>query len=83
MVDMGESVKFTVIYEDGGEGWVMARIAELPEVITQGATLEEARSMVTSALRDWLEFYVQERAGEHLEVPPGARSEPIELTIAA
>jgi predicted RNase H-like HicB family nuclease len=80
---MGESVKFTVIYEDGGDGWVMARIAELPEVITQGATLEEARRMVGSALRDWLEFYLQEHADERLEVPPGARSEPIELTIAA
>ena len=80
---MDESVKFTVMYEDVGEGWVMARIAEVPEVITQGATLEEARDMVRSALREWLEFYVQERSSEHLEVPPGARSEALELTIAA
>jgi hypothetical protein len=74
---MSESLRFT------GDGWVMARIAELPEVITQGASEVEARGMVPSALRDWLEFYVQSEAGGTDEVPPGARSEPLELTIAA
>jgi hypothetical protein len=44
---------------------------------------EEAREMVQSALRGWLEFYVQSEAGGTVEVPPGARSEPLELTIAA
>jgi predicted RNase H-like HicB family nuclease len=80
---MSESLKLTVIYEDVGDGWVMARIAELPEVITQGASEQEAREMVRSALRNWLQFYVRDQAGEALEVPVGARSEPIELTIAA
>jgi predicted RNase H-like HicB family nuclease len=80
---MSESVEFTVIYEDAGDGWVMARVAEVPEVITQGETVEEARSMVRSALRDWLEFYVREQAGGTAEVPPGARSEAIALTFAA
>jgi hypothetical protein len=46
------SLRFTAIYEDAGDGWVMARIVELPEVITQGASEEEAREMVQSALRD-------------------------------
>jgi predicted RNase H-like HicB family nuclease len=81
---MSESLRFTVIYEDAGDGWTMARIAEVPEIITQGATVEEARSMVQSALRDWLEFYVRDQAGgKALEVPPGARKESLELTIAA
>jgi predicted RNase H-like HicB family nuclease len=81
---MSESLRFTAIYEDAGDGWgVMARIAKLPEVITQGASEEEARQMVQSALRDWLEFYVSSEAGGTVEVPPGARSEPLELTIAA
>jgi hypothetical protein len=39
--------------------------------------------MVQSALRDWLELYVQSEAGGTVEVPPGAWSEPLELTIAA
>ena len=78
-----DSVSFTVIFEDAGDGWIMARVAEVPEVITQGATMDEARSMVQSALRDWLEFYVREQAGGPVDVPPGARSEAIELTFAA
>jgi predicted RNase H-like HicB family nuclease len=80
---MSESLRFTAIYEDAGDGWVIARVAELPEVITQGASEEEAREMVQSALRDWLEFYVRSEAGGTVEVPPGARSEPLERTIAA
>jgi predicted RNase H-like HicB family nuclease len=79
---MSESLRFTVIYEDAGDGWTMARIAEVPEVITQGATEAEARSMVESALRDWLEFYVQKRSPA-ADIPPGARSEQLEVTIAA
>jgi predicted RNase H-like HicB family nuclease len=80
---MANSVSFTVIFEDAGEGWVMARVAEVPEVITQGATVDEARTMVQSALRDWLQFYVQEQAGGPIDIPPGAQSEAIELTFAA
>lgn len=79
---MSESLRFTVIYEDAGDGWTVARIAEVPEVITQGATEAEARSMVESALRDWLEFYVQEHS-PGAAVPAGARSEQLEVTIAA
>jgi predicted RNase H-like HicB family nuclease len=80
---MSESVEFTVIYVDAGDGWVMARVAEVPDVITQDETVEEARGMVQSALRDWLEFYVREQAGGTVEVPPGARSEAIARTFAA
>src|SRR5215217_3098980 len=74
LATMSESLRFTVIYEDAGDGWTMARIAEVPEIITQGATVEEARRMVQSALRDWLEFYVRDQAGgKAVEVPPGGR----------
>jgi predicted RNase H-like HicB family nuclease len=80
---MSESLEFTVVYEDGGEGWTMARIVEVPEIISQGATEEEARSMVQSALRDWLEFYVRDQAGGTLDVSPEARKESLQLTFAA
>jgi hypothetical protein len=52
-------------------------------VITEGASEQAAREMVESALRDRLEFYVQSEAGGTVEVPSRARSEPLELTIAA
>jgi predicted RNase H-like HicB family nuclease len=37
---------FDVVYEDAGDGWVYAHVPELPEVHTQGETLDQARDMV-------------------------------------
>ena len=81
---MSETLQLTVVYEDAGDGWTMARVRELPGVMTQGATLEEAREMIRSALRDWLAFYVADQAGEgdQEQLPEGARSESLALTIA-
>jgi hypothetical protein len=33
---MDESLRFTIVYEDGGEGWTMARIVEVPGAMSQG-----------------------------------------------
>ena len=44
------SLTFNVVYEDAGEGWVYAHVPELPEVHTQGETLDEARVMVRDAI---------------------------------
>ena len=43
-------LKFNVVYEDAGEGWVYAHVPELPEVHTQGESLEQAREMVLDAI---------------------------------
>jgi predicted RNase H-like HicB family nuclease len=43
-------LKFNVIYEDVGEGWVYAHVPELPEVHTQGEDLDDARAMVRDAI---------------------------------
>lgn len=80
---MSETLRLTVVYEDAGDGWVMASIPELPSVLTQGATVEEARAMIRSALRDWLEFYVQDQHEDLPEPAEGARSEPLDLVIGA
>jgi predicted RNase H-like HicB family nuclease len=44
------ALRFNVVYEDAGEGWVYAHVPELPEVQTQGAGLDEARVMVKDAI---------------------------------
>jgi predicted RNase H-like HicB family nuclease len=49
------SLKFNVVYEDAGEGWVYAHVPELPEVHTQGAGLDEARAMALDAIELVLE----------------------------
>ena len=48
---MSETLRFTIRYSDGGDGWVMAEIQEVPGAISQGRTREEARENVTDALR--------------------------------
>jgi hypothetical protein len=32
--------------------WILARVREIPAIVTQGATVDEAREMGRSALRD-------------------------------
>jgi hypothetical protein len=41
---------FNVVYEDAVDGWVYAHVPELPEVHTQGETLDQAREMVKEAI---------------------------------
>lgn len=49
-----EEFTLTVVYEPVEEGWVQARIAELPAVITVGHDHDEARALVVDALREYL-----------------------------
>lgn len=48
---MDESLRFTIVYEDGGERWIMARVVEVPGAMSQGRTREEAHANVLDALR--------------------------------
>lgn len=48
---MSDALRFTIRYADGGEGWIMAQVEEVPGAIGQGRTREEARDNVTDALR--------------------------------
>ena len=34
---MDESLRFTIVYENGGEGWIMARVVEVPGAMSQAA----------------------------------------------
>jgi predicted RNase H-like HicB family nuclease len=58
--------KFDVIYEDAGDGWVCAHVPELPEVQTQGKSLDQARDMV----RDAIELVLEERRARGEPIPP-------------
>jgi len=51
---MTEEFTFTAIYEPVEEGWVQARIKELPEVITAAPSFAEAKGMLIDALREYL-----------------------------
>jgi predicted RNase H-like HicB family nuclease len=47
---MSDALHLTIRYEDAGEGWVTAQIAEIPGAISEGKTRKEARSNVIDAL---------------------------------
>jgi len=49
-----EKPTLTLVFEPVEDGWVMARIAELPAVITQGRNRDDAREMLADALREYL-----------------------------
>jgi predicted RNase H-like HicB family nuclease len=68
---------FNVVFEDAGNGWVYAHVPELPEVQTQGESLEEARVMV----RDAIALVLEERGsrGEPIPQTGWALVEPVEI----
>lgn len=47
---MSDAVHLTIHYEDAGEGWLTAQVAEVPGAISQGKTREQARANVIDAL---------------------------------
>jgi predicted RNase H-like HicB family nuclease len=45
-------ITYSAVLTPGEDGWICAQIAEVPEAISQGRTLEEAKANVTEAL-EW------------------------------
>jgi predicted RNase H-like HicB family nuclease len=77
--NMAASVNFTVSFENpDAEGWIVARILEVPGAMSQGRTREEARENVLDALRTVL-TPDEELAGE----APAADREHLRFTAAA
>ncbi len=72
---MNDHLRFTIRYSDGGEGWIMAQVEQVPGAISQGRTREEARANVTDALRLMLK-------PDPDEIPDPDR-EPLELPLAS
>jgi len=77
--EVSEPLHLTVVFEDGGEGWVTATIPEVQGVVSQGRTREEARENVRDALREVLLYRLGVPA-EKTELTDA--SEPLDLIIA-
>jgi predicted RNase H-like HicB family nuclease len=71
------SIELTIAYEPVENGWMQARIAELPAVITAGPTRADAKALVLDALREYLLSLQTEAVGGDVE------REPVALTITA
>lgn len=78
---MTERLSLTAIYEPVENGWVQARIEELPEVITAAPTQGEAKELLLDALREYLLSLAQDAR----PVPVGAQAtrEPLDLKLTA
>ena len=76
-VHVAESLHLTIRYEDAGEGWVTAQVAEIPGAISEGKNREEARENVIDAL-DVLLTPDEELQGSS----NNADSESVTLTVA-
>jgi predicted RNase H-like HicB family nuclease len=51
-LSMNEKLRMTISYEDPDEeGWIVARVVEIPGAVSQSRTREEARENVIDALR--------------------------------
>ena len=74
---MSEKFRFTIAYDDPDEeGWIVARVVEVPGAMSQGRTREEARRNVVDALRVMLSPDEGEDGGKDRQV------EPLELVLA-
>ena len=72
VIVMGDALRFTIRYSDGGEGWTMAQVEQVPGAISQGRTRAQARENVIDALRLMLKPEPNETADpdrEALELP--------------
>lgn len=71
---MSESLRFTIMFADGDDGWVVAQVKEVPGAVSQGRNRAEARKNVLDALRLMLSPEPGAAAGD---------SEAVELTLAS
>ena len=72
------TIPLSIVYEPVEEGWVQARIEEMPAVITSARTKAEARDLVLDALREYLLSLRDERPPQ----PAGGDREAVALTIS-
>jgi predicted RNase H-like HicB family nuclease len=49
---MDSLLELTIVYEDAGDGWITASIAEVPGANSQGRTRAEARENAPVAIAD-------------------------------
>jgi predicted RNase H-like HicB family nuclease len=72
-------VTYSAVLTSGEDGWICARFAEVPEAISQGRTLDEAKANVTEALELALEW----RRDEGEPLPERAQVTAMQVAVPA
>ena len=77
-MDPSRRLRLTIVYEEPDEeGWIVARVVEVPGAISQGRTQDEARDNVIDALQLMLTPDDDEARSA------AGRSEPLGLILTA
>jgi predicted RNase H-like HicB family nuclease len=77
---MATDLTWTAVFETVEDGWVQARVAELPAVITVAPSLEEAKTLLLDAVREYLLSLHQDPVEP---TAASARQEPLHVVIDA
>ena len=72
--------KYTVFYEPAEEGGYLVSVPSMPEICTEGDTLEEARAMAEDAIRLVIESNI--KRGESIPEDVVIDQEPIKEQVA-
>lgn len=72
---------FTMLFEPAEEGGYVVTCPALPGLVTEGDTMEEARSMAEDALRLYLETLIEDGLPIPSDKVPIAQ--PIEIAVAS
>jgi predicted RNase H-like HicB family nuclease len=73
-----DTLRLTIAFDEPDEqGWIVARVVEVPGALSQGRTREEARENVIDALRLML------TPDDDDPSVSGERTEPLDLTMVA
>jgi len=70
---------FTVLFEPAEEGGYSVTVPALPGLVTEGDTLEEARTMAQDAIRCYLESL--QKDGEPIPADVEIREEPVKERV--
>lgn len=75
---MSDTLRLTIAYDEPDEdGWIVARVVEIPGTLSQGRSREEARENVVDALRLML------TPDDDDPDVVNERTEPLDLTMVA
>jgi predicted RNase H-like HicB family nuclease len=70
--------EYQVLYQEVEDGWIMATVPELPGAVTQGRTIDEARTLIKEAIELLLETY---RANAEKDAPGNAIWESLTVDV--
>jgi predicted RNase H-like HicB family nuclease len=72
--------EYSVVYQTIEDGWIMARVPELPGAVTQGKDIAEAREMIKEAVKLLIESY---RENAMKDAPGTAIWETLSIDVPA